>query len=57
METLTSIPFLAMCLGFTVWAYASRPRTASPFWDEVGRLTFAAGLLITLWKVAGKSLF
>jgi len=42
------IPLLACIVGVLVYALASNPKV-----QEMGRLAFGAGLLVTLWEVAG----
>lgn len=43
------LPFLIAILGVLVYALAANPKV-----QELGRLAYAAGLLVSLYEVAGK---
>ena len=42
------ISIVVLVIGLVVYLRASGPRTV-----ELGRLTFAVGLLVSLWQLAG----
>jgi hypothetical protein len=53
---MISVPFLVCVIGALVWLVFSKwQKIADPWMAELGRLTFFAGLLVTLFSVQGKT--
>ena len=51
MNTMILIPALVLILGMLAYALSANPKV-----QELGRLAFLCGLLVTLWTVASHAI-